>query len=73
MIVQATTVVSRIIGRFPLIAPAAVTAAALLISGSAHADKRVALVVGNAAYVNVPRLVNPANDARQVADTRWGQ
>ena len=35
----------------------------------AHADKRVALVVGNSAYVNVPRLANPANDARLMADT----
>jgi uncharacterized caspase-like protein len=38
-------------------------------SGPALADKRVALVVGNSAYVNVPRLSNPANDARLMADT----
>ena len=37
--------------------------ACLTISGPALADKRVALVVGNSAYVNVPRLSNPANDA----------
>jgi hypothetical protein len=35
----------------------------------ALADKRVALVIGNSAYVNVPRLTNPANDARLMADT----
>ena len=35
----------------------------------AVADKRVALVVGNSAYVNVARLANPANDARLMADT----
>ena len=35
----------------------------------ALADKRVALVVGNSAYVNIPRLANPANDARLMADT----
>ena len=43
--------------------------ACLTISGPALADKRVALVVGNSAYVNVPRLSNPANDARLIADT----
>ena len=32
-------------------------------------DKRIALVIGNSAYVNVPRLANPANDARLMADT----
>jgi len=36
---------------------------------SALADKRIALVVGNSAYLNVPRLDNPANDARLIADT----
>ena len=57
------------IGQFSSIASAAVIAAALFVSGPAHADKRVALVVGNAAYINVPRLANPANDARLMADT----
>src|SRR3954467_3730172 len=31
--------------------------------GSALADKRVALVIGNSAYKNAPRLANPVNDA----------
>ncbi|NVN87945.1 MAG: caspase family protein [Rhodopseudomonas sp.] len=35
----------------------------------AHADKRVALVVGNSSYVNVPSLDNPKNDAKLIADT----
>jgi len=34
---------------------------------SAFAEKRVALVIGNSAYKNVPRLQNPANDAAAVA------
>ena len=34
---------------------------------SALADKRVALVIGNSDYKNVPRLANPANDATMVA------
>jgi len=31
--------------------------------GSAQAEKRVALVIGNSAYKSVPRLTNPVNDA----------
>lgn len=34
-----------------------------LACGSAHAEKRVALVIGNSAYKNAPQLPNPANDA----------
>jgi hypothetical protein len=34
----------------------------------ATAAKRVALVIGNSAYQSVPRLPNPINDARAVAD-----
>jgi hypothetical protein len=34
--------------------------------GSAHATARVALVIGNAAYVNVPALSNPVDDAADV-------
>ncbi len=33
----------------------------------AQADKRVALVIGNANYKNTPALTNPANDATDVA------
>jgi uncharacterized caspase-like protein len=32
-----------------------------------HAEKRVALVIGNAAYGNVPALPNPINDATDIA------
>jgi uncharacterized caspase-like protein len=41
----------------------------LSFASSAHAEKRVALVVGNSAYQNVARLDNPANDASLIADT----
>jgi uncharacterized caspase-like protein len=34
---------------------------------SAHAEKRVALVIGNGAYKNVPKLENPAADADAMA------
>jgi uncharacterized caspase-like protein len=48
-----------------LITAAAVWAA---MSVSAHAEKRVALVIGNSAYKNVARLTNPVNDATAVAN-----
>jgi Caspase domain/TPR repeat len=35
----------------------------------AFAEKRIALVVGNSNYQNVPPLNNPANDARLMVDT----
>jgi outer membrane protein assembly factor BamD (BamD/ComL family) len=43
-------------------------------SDSALAEKRVALVVGDSNYQNVPQLPNPAADARSIADllTRVG-
>jgi hypothetical protein len=47
----------------------ALVLAAIAGVGPAHADKRVALIVGNAAYRHVPPLDNPANDARLVAGT----
>jgi uncharacterized caspase-like protein len=47
-------------------------ATALLCAGmtsAAHAEKRVALVIGNSAYRAVPALPNPAADARLMSDT----
>src|ERR1700739_1088455 len=47
---------------------AAMSLAALLVSGNAAlADKRVAFVVGNSAYRNVPQLPNPVVDAKSIA------
>ena len=37
------------------------------LSAPAHAQERVALVIGNGKYVNATPLPNPANDARAVA------
>lgn len=37
-----------------------------LACGSAHAERRVALVIGNSTYKSVPRLANPVNDAALV-------
>src|SRR6202012_6150046 len=47
-------------------------AAGLLCAGmspAAHAEKRVALVIGNSAYQAVPRLPNPDSDAKLMSDT----
>ena len=38
-------------------------------SGTAHAEKRFALVIGNDNYANVPKLVKAVNDARKVGAT----
>ncbi|WP_092518095.1 caspase family protein [Afipia sp. GAS231] len=45
------------------------TAAVLLVSEPALAEKRVALVLGNSAYQNVAPLPNPANDGAKMAAT----
>ena len=44
--------------------------AALLFNGHAFAEKQVALVIGNSAYQNVNRLINPANDSGKVGSHR---
>lgn len=41
--------------------------AALLLAAPAHAEKRVALVVGNSAYKQANPLANPVNDASEIA------
>src|SRR6185312_15919484 len=41
--------------------------AAVLWAPDARADRRVALVIGNGAYRNAPKLPNPPNDAQDVA------
>ncbi|MGD0332717.1 MAG: caspase family protein [Xanthobacteraceae bacterium] len=52
-----------------LIAAAAIFGTCLSLSVPAHAEKRVALVIGNSAYKVVPRLDNPKNDATLMAET----
>ncbi|MGY3449450.1 caspase family protein [Bradyrhizobium sp. USDA 4353] len=44
-------------------------AALLLVGHPALAEKRVALVIGNSAYQNVPQLTNPANDGAVMTQT----
>ncbi|MBI5319664.1 caspase domain-containing protein [Bradyrhizobium sp.] len=39
------------------------------ISSAANAGDRLALVIGNGAYSNAPRLANPANDAADIAQS----
>lgn len=40
--------------------------ATCIACGPAHAEKRVALVIGNSAYKSAPKLANPVNDATLV-------
>ncbi len=47
-----------------------IAASLLLICQPALAEKRVALVLGNSAYQNVPPLSNPVNDAALMAQRR---
>jgi uncharacterized caspase-like protein len=59
-------------GQAPAVAaaPAAATAAIAPVApaGPVIAERRVALVIGNSAYLAVSALPNPTNDARGVAD-----
>ncbi len=54
-------------GRFARILLSGLALAALTAS-AAWADRRVALIIGNSAYANVPALPNPSNDAQDFAD-----
>src|SRR6201995_4273448 len=47
----------------------AVLTALLIVVAPAHAEKRVALVIGNNDYRNVPKLQKAVNDARTMGDT----
>ena len=46
-----------------------IAAALLVLAAPAHAEKRVALVIGNNDYKNVPKLQKAVNDARTMGDT----
>jgi uncharacterized caspase-like protein len=52
-----------------LISAVGMVAALLALAAPAHAEKRVALVVGNNDYRNVPKLQKAVNDARTMGDT----
>jgi Caspase domain len=58
-------VLLRLLARLAMLSMAA--AMAIMSAAPAAADKRVALVIGNGAYRNVPVLPNPTNDAQDVA------
>jgi uncharacterized caspase-like protein len=50
-----------------LLSAASIVLGANLLVVPALAERRVALVIGNASYQNAPRLINPQNDAEDVA------
>jgi len=41
----------------------------LFLAAPAHAERKVALVIGNGAYKHAPPLANPVNDARLMAES----
>ena len=49
--------------------PLGIVASWLVFTVPAHAEKRVALVIGNNDYKNVPKLQKAVNDARTMGDT----
>jgi uncharacterized caspase-like protein len=51
-----------------IIAFVVMTCAALVSTGIACAEKKVAFVVGNSAYLHAPQLRNPYNDATQLSE-----
>jgi uncharacterized caspase-like protein len=55
-----------------LLAPVAFAQQRQLIQEDSLTEKRVALVIGNSAYVNAPPLKNPVNDAQDMAQTLRG-
>jgi uncharacterized caspase-like protein len=73
VIVNLDDTVSRIVGLdFPMHTMKAIVLAiwlTALFSQPGHAEKRVALVIGNSAYQAVNRLANPTNDAGAMAET----
>src|ERR1700694_983284 len=52
-----------------LAALTSIAVAAFALAAPAHAEKRVALVIGNNDYRNVPKLQKAVNDARTMGDT----
>jgi hypothetical protein len=52
-----------------LVLACAVAASFVALAAPAHAEKRVALVIGNNDYRNVPKLQKAVNDARTMGDT----
>jgi hypothetical protein len=41
----------------------------LIGASQAYAAERIALVIGNSAYAQLPRLINPVNDASDVSQS----
>ena len=58
-------------GRVAVVLRAIIAAFALFaaMGSAAHAEKRVALVIGNSAYTHARALPNPDNDAKLMSDT----
>ena len=58
---------TRPLNRIVLIILCALTLCTAALPGQAHAEKRTALIIGNAHYTHAGPLANPANDANDIA------
>ena len=58
---------SCVLHRLPVAPVVLLCALAVLAAAPAFAEKRVALVIGNGDYANLPDLRNPVNDASDIA------
>src|SRR3954466_9187690 len=59
----------RMTNRFSFRSALACATLFLALAAPAHADKRMALVIGNNDYKYVPKLQKAVNDARTMGDT----
>jgi Caspase domain len=57
------------VGWLPIRWMVSIAAALLVLAAPAHAEKRVALVIGNNDCRSVPKLQKAVNDARTMGDT----
>src|SRR5258708_97494 len=55
--------------RLPSLLLPVLIAAELALSVRAHAQTRIALVIGNSAYQKVANLANPAHDAQDISES----
>ena len=69
---KALTVASQVAPRFltklSKTVGVAIALATFAVSAQAPLDVRVALIIGNSAYIGAPSLANPANDARAMGE-----
>jgi hypothetical protein len=64
----ASQVAPRFLNKLSKTVGVAIALATFAVSAQAPLDVRVALIIGNSAYIGAPSLANPANDARAMGE-----